>query len=81
MRDIPRSFSYPEEEITPCPCLVRMNLPRYPAGWFREMRSGNVNPARDMALLTPGEQKMFRQDFPPFPAQIRRFMRVGDDLF
>lgn len=32
MRDIPRSFSYPEEEITPCPCLVRMKPPRATGG-------------------------------------------------
>ena len=32
MRDIPRSFSYPEEENTPCPCLVRMKPPRATGG-------------------------------------------------
>lgn len=32
MRNIPRSFSYPEEEITPCPCLVRMKPPRATGG-------------------------------------------------
>ena len=62
------------------PCTDEAS-PRYRRDGSGKCVAEMENPARDMALLTPGEQKMFRQDFPPFPAQIRRFMRVGDDLF
>ena len=62
------------------PCTDEAS-PRYRRDGSGKGIAEMYTPARDVALLTPGEQKMFRQDFPPFPAQIRRFMRVGDDLF